>query len=312
MTPLVSIIIPTYNRAHIISETLDSVLAQTYTNWECIVVDDGSTDDTINVLKAYVEKDKRFQLHKRPTHKLKGANACRNFGFKKASGAYVNFFDSDDVMHEDKLKLQVQQLQSKPEHNFTVCQTLVFENTIENTLGLRKNKIYEKDFFNAFVANKIKWLTQAPLLKVSFLKEHNISFDESLQQSQERDFFLKVLAVTDHYLYNDIPLVYFRKHNSSISSGVQSKSKLYSNFKVSIATLQNYKLQLNEEAIQYTRKRIHKVMYTALLLRYLRLSIQMLFVVVVNTPAYSFKQKLQLCIGVFSMITFKKGEAVFK
>ena len=59
--PLVSIIIPTYNRAHLISETLDSVLAQTYTNWECIVVNDGSPDDTEKVAKRWVEKDSRFK-----------------------------------------------------------------------------------------------------------------------------------------------------------------------------------------------------------------------------------------------------------
>ncbi len=59
--PLVSIIIPTYNRAHLIHETLDSVLAQTYTNWECIVVDDGSSDNTEEVLESYINKDFRFQ-----------------------------------------------------------------------------------------------------------------------------------------------------------------------------------------------------------------------------------------------------------
>lgn len=312
MTQLVSIIIPSYNRAHLISETLDSILAQTYINWECIVVDDGSTDTTVTVIEKYIQKDRRIRYYQRPKSKPKGANACRNYGFALSKGVYVNFFDSDDVMHQDKLKLQVEQLQNNPTYSFTVCQTLVFENTIENSLGLRKNKIYAKDFFNAFVANQIKWLTQAPLFKTEFLKKHNISFDESLQQSQERDFFLKVLAVTNDYLYNDTPLVYFRKHSNSISSGVQSKSKLYSNFKVSVATLQNYKAQLNGKAIQYTQKRMHKVMYNALLLRYLRLSFYMLFQVVVKTPTYSLSKKIQLSKGVVSMLIFKKGEKFFK
>lgn len=84
--PLVSIIIPTYNRAHLIGETLDSVLAQIYTNWECIVVDDGSTDSTAELLAFYVEKDSRFQYHHRPKDRLKGANACRNYGFELSRG----------------------------------------------------------------------------------------------------------------------------------------------------------------------------------------------------------------------------------
>ena len=62
-TPLVSIIIPAYNRAHLIGETLDSVLAQTYINWECIVIDDGSNDNTSELLAEYCKKDNRFQYH---------------------------------------------------------------------------------------------------------------------------------------------------------------------------------------------------------------------------------------------------------
>ena len=63
---LISIIIPTFNRAHLIGETLDSVLAQTYPNWECIIVDDGSTDTTDEVVGEYVKKDSRFLYHHRP------------------------------------------------------------------------------------------------------------------------------------------------------------------------------------------------------------------------------------------------------
>lgn len=66
MKPLVSIIIPTYNRAHLIGETLDSVLAQTYINWECIIVDDRSTDDTKEVIDSYLYGDVRFSYFKRP------------------------------------------------------------------------------------------------------------------------------------------------------------------------------------------------------------------------------------------------------
>ena len=80
MSDLVSIIIPTYNREHLIGETLNSIIAQTHTNWECIVVDDGSTDNTEEVLKNYKEKDKRFIFLKRPDNLPKGANTCRNIG----------------------------------------------------------------------------------------------------------------------------------------------------------------------------------------------------------------------------------------
>ena len=81
-TSLISIIIPTYNRAHLINDTLNSIIAQTYTNWECIVVDDASTDNTASILEGYINKDSLFQYNIRPNIKPKGANACRNFGFE--------------------------------------------------------------------------------------------------------------------------------------------------------------------------------------------------------------------------------------
>ena len=97
---LVSIIIPTYNRAHLISETLHSIIAQTYTYWECIVVDDGSTDNTEEILKNYIKKDKRFQYHQRPKDKPKGANACRNYGISISNGDFLLVMDSDDLLHD--------------------------------------------------------------------------------------------------------------------------------------------------------------------------------------------------------------------
>ncbi len=94
---LVSIIIPTYNRAHLIGETLDSILAQTYQNWECIIVDDGSTDDTEEVVGAFINRDSRFQLHHRPHNILCGGNGARNYGAELAIAKYIIFFDSDDL-----------------------------------------------------------------------------------------------------------------------------------------------------------------------------------------------------------------------
>jgi glycosyltransferase involved in cell wall biosynthesis len=105
--PLVSIIIPTYNRAHLIGETLDSVVTQTYLNWECIIVDDGSSDNTDEVIKEYTKKDTRFKYYHRPKEHLSGGNGARNYGFKMSKGEYVNFLDSDDLFSENKIDDQV-------------------------------------------------------------------------------------------------------------------------------------------------------------------------------------------------------------
>ena len=104
LTPLVSIIIPVYNRETLISETLNSIEQQTYTKWECILVDDCSKDNTPAILKSYANKDTRFKYHERPTNRQKGANACRNYGFELCESTYVNWFDSDALMNVDFIK----------------------------------------------------------------------------------------------------------------------------------------------------------------------------------------------------------------
>lgn len=93
----VSIIIPSYNRSEFISETLESVLQQTYKNWECIIVDDGSTDNSFDIINSYIEKDKRFKIFFRDRGP-KGACTCRNIAVEKCDGDYLIFLDTDDLL----------------------------------------------------------------------------------------------------------------------------------------------------------------------------------------------------------------------
>lgn len=105
--PLVSILIPSYNRAHLIQDTLNSVQAQSYQNWECIIVDDGSTDKTVEVVNNFIEEDSRFKFYSRPEAWKKGASACRNFAFELSHGDLIQFLDSDDLLENNKLEEQV-------------------------------------------------------------------------------------------------------------------------------------------------------------------------------------------------------------
>ena len=95
-----SIIIPTYNRAHLITQTIDSVLHQSYPNFEVIIVDDGSTDDTEEVIKKLYGSNEKLIYFKKENQER---GAARNFGLKHANGNYALFFDSDDFMHNDHL-----------------------------------------------------------------------------------------------------------------------------------------------------------------------------------------------------------------
>lgn len=99
--PKVSVIIPCYNQAAFLEPCLDSVLNQTFTDWECLLIDDGSTDHTEETAKKWTAKDHRFSYYKKQNE---GVNKTRNFGLEAAKGEWIQFLDADDVLDKDKLK----------------------------------------------------------------------------------------------------------------------------------------------------------------------------------------------------------------
>ncbi|MBM0106201.1 glycosyltransferase family 2 protein [Steroidobacter sp. S1-65] len=118
--PLVSVIIPTYNRAALVREAVESVLKQTYREIEIIVIDDGSTDDTAAAMQAY---GNRIRYSRRPHA---GENAARNVGFKQAKGQYLALLDSDDLWEPYKIELQVALLKKFSDVGFTFSNFAIF------------------------------------------------------------------------------------------------------------------------------------------------------------------------------------------
>ncbi len=112
LPPLVSVIVPTYNYGHLIEQTLKSLQAQTYPYWECVVVDDGSTDDTAEVVAAYAASDPRIK-YLRQQNQFQAA--ARNLGLRHSAGQYVQFLDADDKIEPRKLERQVAYLEEHPE-----------------------------------------------------------------------------------------------------------------------------------------------------------------------------------------------------
>uniref|UniRef100_UPI00404959C5 glycosyltransferase family 2 protein n=1 Tax=Gelidibacter sp. TaxID=2018083 RepID=UPI00404959C5 len=190
--PLVSIIIPTFNRAHLIGETLDSVLAQTYVNWECIVVDDGSTDGTSDLMAEYVKKDNRLKYVRRPDTYISGGNGARNYGFELSKGDYIQWFDSDDLMLPDKLKHKLTLFENN-NYDFVVCKGA--EITLENRTApvLKWHLDNEGNLFLNHIIGKTIFGTNGPLFKRSYLK-NKLLFDENLIIKQEWEFFNRLLV----------------------------------------------------------------------------------------------------------------------
>ena len=114
----VSVIITCYNQAHCIINTLKSVVAQTYTNWESIIIDDGSLDDSAEVIKEFIKDDTRFTYL---FQNNQGVSIARNKGFDQATGSFINFMDGDDTFLPDKLKEQIQVFKDNPEIAVCIC-----------------------------------------------------------------------------------------------------------------------------------------------------------------------------------------------
>lgn len=210
--PLVSIIIPTYNRAHFIGETLGSIISQTYQNWECIIIDDGSTDNTHEVIEGYVKKDARFQYLHRPENLPKGGNAARNYGFQISKGEYIQWFDDDDVMLEDFLIKKIYEFE--PTINLVICSGYF----VDETLDKREKMTMDDEFelFQEYVLWKQHIITNSVLFRKSFLINKNL-FSYKIERGQEAEFFSRLFFQLPRETYTilNLPLFLYRQHSDT-------------------------------------------------------------------------------------------------
>ena len=213
---LISIIIPTFNRAHLISETLDSVLAQTYPNWECIIVDDGSTDTTDEVVGEYVKKDSRFQYHHRPKDRKKGPCACRNYGFEFSKGEFIKWFDSDDIMYSELLEKQVGTFEEAID--CSVCKVAYYD--FEKNETLKENSINSNQLIEDYLVGRITFYVSGPLWRKRFLNNRKELFDENLFNLDDWDFNLRMLYKNPKVVFIDRPLIKYRVHENSLSKEI--------------------------------------------------------------------------------------------
>ena len=208
--PLVSVIIPTYNRGWALGEAIESVLAQEYTNFELIVVNDGSTDDTRDILAGYEGITVLEQSNQ-------GVSAARNNGVNCSRGAFVAFLDSDDLWLPQKLSTQVDFFQKNPEA--LICQTQ--ETWVRKGQRVNSGKRHQKQS-GLFFERSLELCLVSPsavMLKKAFFEDMG-GFDESLPACEDYDLWLRINAQHPIYLI-DQPLIVKRGgHKDQLSAGV--------------------------------------------------------------------------------------------
>ena len=206
---LISIIVPSFNRAHLIADTLNSVFSQTYQKWECIIVDDGSSDNTIDIINSFIEKDSRFSFIKRNRFP-KGAPTCRNIGLDFSNGEFIIYLDSDDILAPYCLEQRFNKFSVHFDMDFLVFKSLLFvDKPFSN--GFYWNIDNEENDLSRFIKLDALWQTSGPIYKKEFLLKMN-GFKEDLLFWQDYDLHLRCLLKKGMYLkFFDSPVdVYIR------------------------------------------------------------------------------------------------------
>ena len=213
---LVSIIIPTYNRAHLIGETLDSILAQTFQNWECIVVDDGSTDNTEKLIDKYIQKDNRFKFLKRPDNLKKGPNSCRNFGFENSQGNFIHWFDSDDLYYPNALEKYMEQFSENVDCVVAKTKTV----KLETNSFVKESRIKSDHVLRDFFLGNVEFYVCGPMWKRTFLEKQKKLFDCNIGRQDDWEFNMRMLIDDPKLVYLEESLNIYRKHTDSFNEEV--------------------------------------------------------------------------------------------
>jgi glycosyltransferase involved in cell wall biosynthesis len=213
--PKVSVIIPNYNYAKYIAETIDSVLAQTYPNLEVIVVDDGSKDDSLKILRSYGDKITVIE------QKNQGVARARNIGTAYSNGEYIAFLDADDVWLPEKLERQMEKFFANEEIGFVHC-SMTFISPNGDIIGENRNGM-EGNVAGEFLRLRrgvVVGAGSTGIVKRNIFDEVG-GFDTRLSTSADWDFCYR-LARNHEIGFIIKPLVLYRIHNSNMHANIKA------------------------------------------------------------------------------------------
>ena len=309
---LVSIIIPTFNRADLIEETLISIANQSFKNFECLIIDDHSVDSSEEIIKKFISKDQRFRYYKRPKCLKKGPSSCRNYGFSKSKGDLITWFDDDDIMLVDSLLHRVKAFISNTD--CVVCPLLAWD--FKKDKAIYKTIIKSNNLIGDYLDGKVIFFVSGPLWKRSFLEGQTVLFDENISNLDDWDFNLRMLYAKPKIHFVEMPLILYRIHYSSLTfrSDVGFSQKIKSEYRARFKHLALLE-PINNKLCKWYKENFQKRLNYQLLqvltvdkkdrLLLLKLSLEL------NLYLKDFKKCLRQLCGFCSYILFNKGYLFF-
>lgn len=213
----ISIIVPCYNSQDFIAATLESVLEQSYLNWECILVNDGSQDKTEEELKKWVKKDNRFKYYYQEN---KGLSGARNAGLKLAKGEFIYFLDADDLLAENTINSLLDLVTDSVD--IVVGKSGIVKRQNRDVIKVMSHKPEVKKVYENNSKSLLKLVLEEPIVcaawnklyRKSFINKNNLSFKEGLVHEDELWFF-ETLFYTKAIILNDSITYYYNIGNSN-------------------------------------------------------------------------------------------------
>lgn len=216
--PDISIIVPVFNRPRLIKECIQSVIDQTHENWELLVVDDGSNDETVEVVESFSKTDKRIKLIERK-QLPKGAQHCRNIGIKNAVGEYIIFLDSDDLLAPFCLRQRLLEMKHADKLDFLVFPQMVFNDKPGDSpllINIATSEPALNRFFTLVHCLDVPWITTGPIFKRSSIINKTLEWNISTKGFQDVEFNVSAIVAGLSFEYAAKPADnYHRVHSES-------------------------------------------------------------------------------------------------
>lgn len=213
-SPMFSIVMPVFNASLWLDQSVGSIMNQSISDWELICIDDGSTDNSLQILKSFAEQDERIRVfHK----KNGGVSQARNFGLEYIRGLYTLFVDSDDYLEQDALEI------IKRTINDTLCDFGSFRMRMvhaEDKLAKEEKTIicsYKKYNVCSEVLSKLSWCVWDKFFKTSILKKQKIKFNEKFNTCEDLHFWFRFLTFSKSVAFIDGILYNYRKHRNGLT-----------------------------------------------------------------------------------------------